>query len=161
MRSGLGHINATQPHCSNTTGVVLPRRGHTKCSSSRAPSSRRLQQQAASSSLQQQAAARSSLISQALPPSAPQQYSADASANEWSLRPVPVAARLLEIAAAFGSWWVRSKWQRDPQKAAADMREVRWCGQHCWGRCLRLSCVYRSHLRAVHTCAHARRQYPA
>jgi hypothetical protein len=36
-----------------------------------------------------------------------------------------VVARLLEISAAFGSWWVKSTWHKDPQRAAADMRKVR------------------------------------
>lgn len=52
------------------------------------------------------------------------EYSADDAAQEWARRPVPVVARLLEIAAAFGSWWVKSTMHRDPQRAAADMREV-------------------------------------
>lgn len=59
----------------------------------------------------------------AVPPTA-LQYSADTAADEWSRRPVPVVARLLEISAAFGSWWVKSKLHNDPQKAAADMRKV-------------------------------------
>jgi hypothetical protein len=53
-------------------------------------------------------------------------YSAETAAEEWSRRPVPVVGRLLEIAAAFGSWWVKSSLHRDPQRAAADMRKV--CG---------------------------------
>jgi hypothetical protein len=45
-------------------------------------------------------------------------------ADEWSRRPVPVVARLIEISAAFGSWWVKSKLHNTPQLAAADMRNV-------------------------------------
>ncbi len=68
---------------------------------------------------------RRAVVAAARPVSAPAlQYSADVSAEEWSHRPVPVAARLLEIAAAFGSWWVKSLWHKDPQRAAAGMREV-------------------------------------
>lgn len=59
----------------------------------------------------------------ALPQLAPQ-YNADIAADEWSRRPVPVVARLLQIAVSFGSWWIKSSLHRDPQRAAADMRDV-------------------------------------
>lgn len=57
------------------------------------------------------------------------QYNADIAADEWSRRPVPVVARLLEIAVSFGSWWIKSSLHRDPQRAAADMRDVSACIQ--------------------------------
>jgi hypothetical protein len=43
----------------------------------------------------------------------------------WSRRPVHVVARLAEIAAAFGGWWLKVQLHKNESRAAADMREVR------------------------------------
>lgn len=79
--------------------------------------------------------AQSAVAAAAVPATAPQ-YSDILAADEWSRRPVPVVARLLEIAAAFGSWWIKTTLHKDRQKAAADMRRVSACAEvtcvHCW-----------------------------
>jgi hypothetical protein len=36
-----------------------------------------------------------------------------------------VVGRLLEIAAAFGGWWLRAALHQDAARAAADMRQAR------------------------------------
>lgn len=98
-----------------------------------------------------EAAAAAATQSAVSPATAAVAYSADVAAAEWSRRPTPVLARLLEISAAFGGWYAKSLIHRDRQRAAADMREV--------GVCARELCGVQT---TLHQCSgthkHARRQ---